>query len=44
MKPKHTCTQLSEGVQSVYLLKIDDLSITKATIGNSKNCIKSRCS
>ncbi|CAL4899240.1 unnamed protein product [Urochloa decumbens] len=40
---KHTYTQLNEGVQSVYLLKIDGFSVTKATIGNNTNCIKSRC-
>ncbi|CAL4906570.1 unnamed protein product [Urochloa decumbens] len=40
---KHTFTQLSEGVQSLYLLKIDGFSVTKATIGNKTNCIKSRC-
>ncbi|KAF8647659.1 hypothetical protein HU200_065296 [Digitaria exilis] len=40
---KHTYTQLTEGVQSVHLLKIDGFSITKATIGNSTNCIRSRC-
>ena len=43
MEPKLTCTQLSEAVQSKYLLKIDDFSVTRAVIGNSENCIKSRC-
>lgn len=40
---KHTYTQLTEGVQSVYLLKIDGFSITKDTIGKNTNCIKSMC-
>ncbi|CAN6338373.1 unnamed protein product [Urochloa humidicola] len=39
----HTFTQLSEGVQSVHLLKIDGFTVTKATIGNNTNPIKSRC-
>ncbi|CAN6342961.1 unnamed protein product [Urochloa humidicola] len=39
----HTFTQLTEGIQSVHLLKIDGFSITKTTIGNNTNPIKSRC-
>ncbi|CAN6223014.1 unnamed protein product [Urochloa humidicola] len=42
----HTCTKVTEGVQSVLLLKINSYSVTKDTIGryNTSSIIKSKCS
>ncbi|CAL5093491.1 unnamed protein product [Urochloa decumbens] len=44
MNMKHSCTHLPEEARSVHLLKIDGFSVTRATIGNNKDHIKSRCS
>ncbi|OEL17576.1 hypothetical protein BAE44_0021405 [Dichanthelium oligosanthes] len=47
MNIKHTCiNHLTEAVRSVAVhpLKIDGFSVTKATMGNSTDFIKSRCS
>ncbi|KAL6623260.1 hypothetical protein ACP70R_033139 [Stipagrostis hirtigluma subsp. patula] len=43
MNMKHTCTHVDEEVRSVHLLKIDAFSVTKATINNNSDCIRSRC-
>ncbi|CAN6342964.1 unnamed protein product [Urochloa humidicola] len=42
----HTCRKLTEGVQSVLLLKINRYSVAKETIGryNTGSIIKSKCS
>ncbi|CAL4906526.1 unnamed protein product [Urochloa decumbens] len=44
MNMKHTCTHLPEKAHSVHLLKIEGFSVTRDTIDNNKDCIKSRCS